>query len=69
MKAAKDMIIDRQSQTRDDGQKMSLEGVGENLMVMRKDQANMKARIEKIEEGISLILDVMQSRRPAVERL
>ena len=69
MKAAKELIIDRQSETRDRGQKMTLEAVGENLAMVKREQVHMRSRIGKIEEGISLILDIMQSRQPAVERL
>ena len=46
-----------------------MEGVGEDLIDMKKEQAGIKGRIGRMEESIELILEIMQSRRPVVERV
>ena len=51
------------------GEKITLEQVGEDLIDMKKEQAGIKGRIGRIEESIELILEIMQSRRPTVDRV
>ena len=58
-----------QAEWRDRGAKISLEGVGEDVNDMKKEQVGIKTRVANIEENIELILEIMQSRQPKVERL
>jgi len=69
VKAAKDIIMDRQANSHAQGEKITLEGVGEDLIDMKKEQVGIKSRIGRIEESIELILEIMQSRRPTVDRV
>ena len=58
-----------QAEWRDRGAKISLEGVGEDVNDMKKEQVGIKTRVANIEENIELILEIMQSRQPKVERI
>ena len=85
VKAAKELIIDRQvrrlneislnsskslkAHSHAQGEKITLEGVGEDINDLKKEQAGIKGRITRIEESVELILEIMQSRRPTVERV
>ena len=51
------------------GEKITLDGVGADLIDVKKEHAGIKGRIGRIEESIELILEIMQSRRPTVDRV
>ncbi|XP_023346076.1 uncharacterized protein LOC111715063 [Eurytemora carolleeae] len=68
VKAAKDLVVDWKANA-SSGKLVTLEDVGEDLNNIRKEQGAMKSRLGTIEESISLILDIMQSRQPTVHRI
>ena len=48
---------------------MTLAEVGNNLVELKREQANLKNKLNSVEENIKTILDIMVSRNPKVERL
>ena len=84
MKAAKELIVNRQvykysspkysdkyqwqAEGYENNAQASLETVGQDVEDIKKQQAIMHGRVENMEEKFDLILDIMQSRQPPVER-
>ena len=68
MKAAKELIVNRQAEGYENKAQASLETVGQDVEDIKKQQAIMHGRVENMEEKFDLILDIMQSRRAPVER-
>ena len=69
VKATKELIAAKQQQSHDLGAKMTLAEVGTNLVELKKEQENLKIKLNGVEENIKTILDIMVSRNPAVQRL
>lgn len=68
VKAAKEVVMDRQAASRNEGESVTLDMVGEGVEDMKREQGQLKVRIARIEESLELIMEIMQSRRPAVDR-
>ena len=68
VKATKELIAAKQQQSHDLGAKMTLAEVGNNLVDLKKEQANLKIKLNGVEENIKTILDIMVSRNPNVQR-
>jgi len=68
VKAAKEVVMDRQAASRNEGESVTLDMVGEGVEDMKREQGQLKVRIARIEESLDLIMEIMQSRRPAVDR-
>ena len=69
VKATKELVAAKQQQSHDLGAKMTLAEVGNNLVELKREQANLKNKLNSVEENIKTILDIMVSRNPKVERL
>merc|ERR1712080_218618 len=66
VKAAKDIIIDRQASSRNERSNTTLETVGDSLEDVIREQGGIKLRLGRIEERVDMILEIMQSRHPTV---
>ena len=51
------------------GAKVSLENVDENILDLKREQAQIKSKLAAMEENINTILEIMVSRNPVVERV
>ena len=69
VKATKELVAAKQQQSHDLGAKMTLAEVGNNLVELKREQANLRNKLNGVEENIKTILDIMVSRNPIVERL
>ena len=69
VKATKELVAAKQQQSHDLGAKMTLAEVGNNLVELKREQANLRNKLNGVEENIKTILDIMVSRNPTVERL
>jgi hypothetical protein len=69
VKATKELVAAKQQQSHDLGAKMTLAEVGNNLVELKKEQENLKMKLNGVEENIKTILDIMISRNPTVQRL
>ena len=68
VKATKELVAAKQQQSHDLGAKMTLAEVGSNLVELKKEQENLKIKLNGVEENIKTILDIMVSRNPKVDR-
>ena len=69
VKATKELVSAKQQQMQSLGAKVTLENLDENIQDLRRDQAQIKAKLSGMEESINTILEIMVSRNPVVERL
>ena len=69
VKATKELVAAKQQQSQNLGTKMTLAEVGNNLVDLKREQANLKMKLMGVEENIKTILDIMVSRNPTVDRL
>ena len=69
VKATKELIAAKQQQSHDLGAKMTLTEVGNNIVELKREQANLRSKLNGVEENIKTILDIMVSRNPAVQRI
>ena len=69
VKATKELVAAKQQQSHDLGAKMTLAEVGNNLVELKREQANLRNKLNGVEENIKTILDIMVSRNPTVERI
>jgi hypothetical protein len=68
VKAAKELVALKQQQNQSLG-KVTLENIGDNIMDMKREQAQLKAKLVHLDDTVKTILEIMVSRQPMVERL
>lgn len=68
VKAAKELVSLKQQQNQLVG-KVTLENVRESIHDVKKDQVQVKNKLNQIEETLRGVLEIMASRRPVVERI
>lgn len=68
VKAAKELVVQKQQQNQSLG-RVTLEGIREHILDMKKDQMATRQKLTTIEEQINTLYEVMLSRQPAVDRL
>ena len=69
VKAMKELVSAKQQQMQSLGAKVSLENVDENILDLKREQAQIKSKLAAMEDNINTILEIMVSRNPVVERV
>ena len=70
VKSAKELVTLKQQRQQVDGDgQFSLESVGENVNELRREQYGIKQKINALEENVKMVLEVMLSRQPTVQRI
>ncbi|TRY68237.1 hypothetical protein TCAL_06841 [Tigriopus californicus] len=68
VKAAKELVVQKQQQNQSLG-RVTLEGLREHILDIKKDQMITRQKLASIEEQINTLYEVMVSRQPALDRL
>lgn len=69
MKAAKELVALKQQQNSQHGEKVTLENLGDDIRDVKREQAQLKAKLNHLDDNVKTILEIMVSRQPIVERL
>ena len=67
VKSAKELVSVKQQQTQSLG-RVTLENVREQIFDLKKEQNNIKTKLTSLEDKLKLVLEIMMSRQPTVDR-
>ena len=69
VKAAKELVALKQQQNASHGAKVTLENLGDDMVYLKREQAQLKSKLNHLDDNVKTILEIMASRQPTVERL
>ena len=67
VKSAKELVAVKQQQSQSLG-RVTLENVREQIFDLKKEQNNIKTKLTSLEDKLKLVLEIMMSRQPTVDR-
>lgn len=70
VKSAKELVaLKQQRQQNSQLEQFTLESVGETVNELRREQYGIKQKLHSLEENVKMVLEVMLSRQPPVQRV
>lgn len=68
-KAAKELVAMKQQQSKNRGNKVTLDNLGDDMNDLKREQSQLKSKLNHLHDNVNTILEIMASRQPIVERL
>ena len=69
VKAAKELVAMKQQQSKNHGTKVTLENLGDDIVDLKREQSQLKSKLNHLHDNVNTILEIMASRQPIVERI
>ena len=69
VKATKELVALKQQQSQVHGAKVTMENLADDINDIKREQSQLKGKLNDLDDNIRTILDIMASRQPKVERL
>lgn len=63
------MIALKQQQNQVHGAKVTLENLEEDILELKREQGQIKSKLNHLDDNVKTILEIMASRQPIVERI
>ena len=59
----------KQQQSKNRGNKVTLDNLGDDMNDLKREQSQLKSKLNHLHDNVNTILEIMASRQPTVERL
>ena len=69
MKSTKELVALKQQQSQVHGTKVTMEHLGDDILDIKREQSQLKAKLNHLDDNVKTILEIMASRQPVVERV
>lgn len=68
VKSAKELVSQKQQESQSIG-RITLDSVQESVRDVKKEQANIKTKLNAIDDNLKMLMEIMGSRHPLVDRV
>ena len=69
MKSTKELVALKQQQSQVHGTKVTMENLGDDILDIKREQSQLKAKLNHLDDNVKTILEIMARRQPVVERV